>query len=131
MTDCSYSQCYETPDSSQFAGGIKKIIKFINEKEGPYQIHCAIGTDRTGVVCAVLAGLCGATWNQIQEDYCKSIEMGIYEYRGPGAVKYSLQKFLGVDFVEDVKDLQQALTDKLVEKGISKSDITTMVSRLK
>ena len=131
MTDCSYSQCYETPDSSQFAGGIKKIIKFINEKEGPYQIHCAIGTDRTGVVCAVLAGLCGATWNQIQEDYCKSIEMGIYEYRGPGAVKYSLQKFLGVDFVEDVEDLQKALTDKLIEKGISKSDITTMVSRLK
>lgn len=131
MTDCSYSQCYETPDSSQFAGGIKKIIKFINEKEGPYQIHCAIGTDRTGVVCAVLAGLCGATWNQIQEDYCKSIEMGIYEYRGPGAVKYSLQKFLGVDFVEDVEDLQKALTDKLIEKGISKSDITTMVNRLK
>lgn len=57
--------------------------------------------------------------------------MGIYEYRGPGAVKYSLQKFLGVDFVEDVEDLQKALTDKLIEKGISKSDITTMVSRLK
>lgn len=131
ITDCSYGQCYETPDSSQFAGGINKIIQFINKKEGPYQIHCAIGTDRTGVVCAILAGLCGATWNQIQEDYCKSIEMGIYEYRGPGAVKYSLQKFLGVDFIEDVENLQQAITDKLVEKGISKSDITTMVSRLK
>lgn len=131
MTDCSYGQCYETPDSDQFAGGIKKIIQFINKTEGPYQIHCAIGTDRTGVVCAVLAGLCGATWNQIQEDYCKSIEMGIYEYRGPGTVKYSLQKFLGVDFVEDVEDLQKALTDKLIEKGISKSDITTMVNRLK
>lgn len=131
MTDCSYGQCYETPDSEQFGKGIAKIVRFINKTEGPYQIHCAIGTDRTGVVCAVLAGLCGADINQITEDYCKSIEMGIYEYRGPGAVRYSLQKILGVQFLEDIPDLKQGLTDYFVKnKYLSKSEIEKMQEKL-
>lgn len=130
MTDCSYSECYVNSDGEKFAGGVKKIVQFVNKTEGPYQIHCAIGTDRTGVLCAVLAGLCGASWSEIEADYCKSIEMGIYEYRGPGAVKYALQNLLGVDFIEEVPDLQKALKEKLVQKGISSSDLEKMISRL-
>lgn len=131
MTDCSYNEGYENSDSQKYAEGIKKIVSFINEKEGPYQIHCRIGTDRTGVVCAVLAGLCGASWEEIKQDYCASIEMGIYEYRGPGAVKYSLQKLLGVTFLEDVPDLQKALTDYFVNKGyLTKKEISTLQNKL-
>ena len=131
MTDCNYSQCYETPDSRQFANGIKKIVQFVNKTPGPYITHCALGTDRTGIVCAVLSGLCGASWNDIQEDYCKSIEMGIYEYRGPGAVKYSIQKLLGVDFLEDVPDLQKVLTDYFVKGGyLTYREIEQMKERL-
>ena len=130
MTDCSYGQCYETSDSDQFANGIKKIVQFVNKTEGPYQIHCRIGTDRTGVVCAVLALLCGATWQDVEDDYCKSIEMGIYEYRGPGAVKYAVQNLLGVTFLEDVPDLQGAIKTKLAQKGLSSAEIDMMVQRL-
>ena len=131
MTDCSYSECYENSSSQKFANGIKKIVQFINEKEGPYQIHCAIGTDRTGVVCAVLSGLCGASWSEIESDYCESVNMGIYEYRGPGAVRYAIINLLGVEFIEDIQDLQKSLTDYFVNGGyLALQEIESMKKRL-
>ena len=57
--------------------------------------------------------------------------MGIYEYRGPGAVKYSIQKLLGVDFLEDVPDLQKVLTDYFVKGGyLTYREIEQMKERL-
>ena len=57
--------------------------------------------------------------------------MGIYEYRGPGAVRYSLQKILGVQFLEDITDLKQGLTDYFVKnKYLSKSEIEKMQEKL-
>lgn len=132
MTDCSYTVCYTESDSPAFAKGVAKIVDFINTHEGPYQFHCAIGTDRTGVVGSVLSAMCGASWASIQEDYCKSIEMGIYEYRGPGCVRYSMQKMLGVSNIDEVEDLQKAVKDYFVNgKYLTADQIETMVSRVK
>ncbi|WP_294427375.1 MFS transporter [uncultured Treponema sp.] len=132
ITDCSYSECYENSSSKKFAEGIKKIVQFINKTEGPYQIHCAIGTDRTGVVCAVLSGLCGASWAEIEADYCDSVNMGIYEYRGPGAVQYSIIHLLNVEFIEDIPDLQKSLTDYFTAGGfLTLQEIETMQEKLK
>lgn len=35
----------------------------------PYVVHCMEGKDRTGYVCALLEGLCGATYQEIVNDY--------------------------------------------------------------
>ena len=61
MTDCGYDVCYSESNSERFAKGIKKIVEFINSRPGPYLIHCRIGTDRTGVICAVISALCGSS----------------------------------------------------------------------
>ena len=131
MTDCSYNVCYSESNGDKFANGIKKIVNFINGTEGPYLIHCRIGTDRTGVTCAVLAGLCGATIEEIEEDYCSSVEMGIYEYRGPGAVRYALQNLLGVTFIEDAGNLEAALKNQFISRGfLTEEQINEMKRRL-
>ena len=40
----------------------------------PYIVHCMEGKDRTGYVCALLEGLCGATYEEIVADYLVTYE---------------------------------------------------------
>ena len=58
----SYSYVYTKPTSKYFGDWVKQIVEFIidDNTPAPFQIHCRLGTDRTGVFCAVLAALCGA-----------------------------------------------------------------------
>lgn len=37
--------------------------------DGPYLVHCLEGKDRTGYVCMVIEALCGATYQQMVDDY--------------------------------------------------------------
>ena len=39
------------------------------ESEGPYYVHCTEGKDRTGYVCMIIEALCGATYEEIINDY--------------------------------------------------------------
>ncbi len=134
MTDCSYSECYEKTNSSKFANGIKQIVQFVNNTQGPYLIHCAIGTDRTGIVCAVIAAMCGASIKEIEEDYCSSINMGILEYRGPGAVRYSLNKLLNIPFSKDIAeltDLQDKVCSYFINEGyLTKQEIDLFIQKI-
>ena len=41
----------------------------MSEQAGPYLVHCTEGKDRTGFVCMVLEALCGATYQEIVNDY--------------------------------------------------------------
>lgn len=127
-----YIQCYTSSDSEAFAKAIGKIVRFINHNPGPYQIHCAIGTDRTGIVCAILEGLCGASWKEICNDYCASFYMGILEYRGEGCVKYAVEQCAEIKDVYLESNLQEKLITNISKKGnVSREEILTMVSRLK
>ena len=50
----------------------KKLIAALKElpsRPAPYVVHCMEGKDRTGYVCALLEGLCGATYEEIVTDY--------------------------------------------------------------
>lgn len=126
-----YDRCYSNSKSAEFAENIAALVKFMNNVEGPYQLHCAIGTDRTGIVCAILSGLCGATYQQIEEDYCASRKMGILEYRGPGCVRYALEEFIGSEDVDSVKNLQKAMIESLVAKSsITRAEVEKMIERV-
>lgn len=61
--------------SKRFLKNLQKIFEFLSlKKSTPILIHCNEGKDRTGIVCAVLESLCGATLSEIICDYMKSFE---------------------------------------------------------
>lgn len=59
-------------DNSQqtqyYASLIKRIAEDVN-KGDPCYIHCVIGADRTGTLCALIEGLCGVSRSDIDKDY--------------------------------------------------------------
>ena len=60
---------YRDPDvMTNIAKGLNRMA----EKEPPYLIHCSYGRDRTGVICALLEALCGASAEEITDDYMLS-----------------------------------------------------------
>lgn len=48
---------------------IKRVIETIGKAEGAVVYHCAVGKDRTGVISAVLLGICGVPDTDILADY--------------------------------------------------------------
>lgn len=79
-------------DSELFGEWMQEVVRFIADEAhpAPFQIHCSLGADRTGAFSAVLAALCGATWNEIADDYRQTGNLRIQEYRHPNCVRYEL-----------------------------------------
>ncbi len=51
------------------------IIRSLNEilnSKGAVVIHCHAGKDRTGILCAIIALICGASTKEIYQDYLSS-----------------------------------------------------------
>lgn len=44
-------------------------LRAMSTHEGPYLIHCTEGKDRTGFVCMLLEALCGASYDELIDDY--------------------------------------------------------------
>ncbi|OUM58342.1 hypothetical protein PIROE2DRAFT_64476 [Piromyces sp. E2] len=107
----SYHYVYNKPRNPLFYEWIQKIVNFIlsDAHEAPFQIHCAIGTDRTGVFSALLGALCGATWEEVSNDYQKTNRMGIKEYRSTALLAQSFQRLLEVNDITKVEHLSEAL----------------------
>ena len=55
--------------NDDFAGKMKTMFEAILNNDGPYYIHCLEGKDRTGYVCMVIEALCGATYEELVDDY--------------------------------------------------------------
>ncbi|MBR4131431.1 MAG: tyrosine-protein phosphatase [Oscillospiraceae bacterium] len=55
--------------SDEFRAKIVKGFVAMAEHEGPYLVHCTEGKDRTGFVCMLLEALCGASYQEIVDDY--------------------------------------------------------------
>jgi len=50
----------------------KNVMEAIARAEGVVMYHCTTGKDRTGIVSAMLLGLCGVSEDDILADYCVS-----------------------------------------------------------
>ena len=50
---------------AKLTAGLQKMAK----EDGPYLVHCTEGKDRTGFVCLLLEALCGASYEEIVDDY--------------------------------------------------------------
>ena len=55
-----------------FKGWVQKVMEALGRCEGTALFHCTTGKDRTGIVAALLLGLCGVAEEDIVADYCVS-----------------------------------------------------------
>ena len=128
--DSSYNTVYYRSNSKEFKDTMAKIIHFINNSPAPFYVHCRLGTDRTGVVSATLAALCGAAWDEIVSDYQKTNEMGNGEYSSHRLLQYSFEKMLGKN-IDSVENLAQDVTAALLTcENLTREDIDNAVKKL-
>lgn len=126
----SYNTVYYKSNGLDFGKLIQSVVFFINTHSGPYYIHCRLGTDRTGVVSAVLAALCGASWDEIVADYQKSNELGIKEFRDYRLLQFSFERILGKS-IDEVEDLQAEISSYFVKKNfLTQEQINELRKRL-
>jgi hypothetical protein len=57
------------PTADDYNNRLIDALKQLPSHPAPYVVHCMEGKDRTGYVCALLEGLCGATYEEIVDDY--------------------------------------------------------------
>ena len=60
--------------SKKFGEKVVEALIAMSKNDGPYYIHCVEGKDRTGVFCAIIEGLAGATYEEIVADYMKTYD---------------------------------------------------------
>lgn len=123
-----------------FRDGLRRGFQYIADNEGVYYVHCALGKDRTGLFCAILEALMGASAEEVIEDYMNTF---VYFYglqKGPmydkiadtnicNALKDMLD--LDCDFRDVPTDqLTQATYSFLLSIGLSDSDIASLKTNL-
>lgn len=57
------------PTADDYNQLLIEALKVLPSYPAPYVVHCTEGKDRTGYVCALLEGLCGATYEEMVDDY--------------------------------------------------------------
>ena len=57
------------PTADDYNNRLIEALKQLPSRPVPYVVHCMEGKDRSGYVCALLEGLCGATYEEIVADY--------------------------------------------------------------
>ena len=55
--------------SADFRAKLTAGLRKMAGEDGPYLVHCTEGKDRTGFVCLLLEALCGASYEEIVDDY--------------------------------------------------------------
>ena len=95
----SYDHALYYTDQSRFAEWVQEIVRFINDEDHPvpFQIHCHLGADRTGVFSGVFAAMCGAAWDDIANDYNRTSDLQISEFRHSNQLRHALYLLTGFD----------------------------------
>lgn len=117
----------------KLAGG----IRFMAANEPPYLIHCSLGKDRAGFVCAVIECLMGASWPEVERDYMISfrnyfgVEHGTREY--DFVVENEIRRFIAENFGvnnPETARLSEAAERYLLMIGVPSDDIGTLRRKL-
>ena len=114
--DTSYETVYFNSPSAEYGETVAQIVRFILNHPSPYYIHCRLGSDRTGTMSSILASLCGATWEQIANDYEKTSNMGIMEVRNAELLAYSFKHMLG-EHPKNISNLKEAVRNHFINGG--------------
>ena len=130
------------PTADDFNNRLIEALKVLPSHPGPYVVHCMEGKDRTGYVCALLEGLCGATYEEIVADYLKTYD-NYYEItpeKDPGVcnalvslrLNMCLTYYAGVDDESLLQgiDYAKAFSKFLLSHGMSQQQIDALIQAL-
>ena len=131
-----YKYIYQADYNEKYLNdALQCIIDFIKEgtHPAPYAIHCRLGNDRTGYYCAVISGLCGASWAEIAEDYQKSNYTYLGEYRDQRLLKQVFEKQFNIADITNYtgSQLKAAMYQYYTtnsELQITESDLNALVA---
>ena len=74
--------------SSECRSSLKKIFAILaKESNYPIYLHCMVGTDRTGLICWLVNGLCGVSESDLWRDYLFSNFGAIGDPRKPSKIQ--------------------------------------------
>ena len=137
VVPCPIGVDYLLPEFMQRIG---EGLTGLTELEGPWLIHCNLGRDRTGFICALLESLCGATYDEIVQDYMKSYDMLHGTDMNPDSLQYRLfrariEEQLAAIFGVETQalpgvDMPRAARDYLTRCGMTVDQIDRLESRL-
>lgn len=127
---------------SAFREGVAGVFRAVADGDAPFLVFCVEGKDRTGFVCAVLQALCGASADEIREDYLKTY-LNFYDVRdgrhitpdpaAQEAVRDTAVSTLGVCFGTEIgadTDLRAAAEAYLLDIGVSAEEIALIREKL-
>ena len=129
---------YESPELRQrIAEGMRSMI----DNEGPYLIHCTEGKDRTGFICMLVEALCGASYQQIVDDYMITYNnyYGITEEKDKEKYDVIIHDVLDPMICVMIGDenanlntidLSQAARNYLTGSGMSDQEVNTLIEKL-
>ena len=130
------------PTADDYNKRLVEALKELPSRPAPYVVHCMEGKDRTGYVCALLEGLCGATYEEIVADYLITYD----NYYQINPVKNRdlcntlvslrlntcLMYYAGVDNEEQLPnvDYAKAFSNYLLSHGMSQQQLDALVQAL-
>ena len=122
--------------SEDFTEKLYEGLKFMLANPSPYLIHCNEGKDRAGMVTATLEAICGATMDEIVEDYMTSYEN--YYGTEKGTEQYDAIAQIIIDFFVDMNgrpfpfdSVSLVARNYLINTvGLTESEVDSLVSIL-
>ena len=123
--------------SEEFRRKLAKGISLMAQSQPPFLVHCDMGKDRAGFVCAILECLMGASVEEVTADYLVSfynyfdIKPNTDEYRlvANNEIRPFLARAFGVKDISNV-NLSAAAERYLLNISVSASDISALRRKL-
>lgn len=132
----AYKYIYQSSYNEKYLNdALQCIIDFVKEDHpAPYDIHCRLGNDRTGYYCAVISGLCGASWKEIAEDYQLSNKTYLGEYRDQRLLKQVFEKQFKIADITNytgtqLKEAMYTYYTTNDQLKVSKEDLDALVAK--
>ena len=127
--------------SDDFTAKIAQGFTAMLEKEGPYLVHCTEGKDRTGFVCMLIEMLCGASYQEIVDDYMLTYDNYYEITEAKDKKKYDIildKNLIAMMYtVAGTKDIDLKTADLaglartyLVKAGMTEEQINGFIGRL-
>ena len=126
--------------SSKFRESLARGVKEMSKSETPFLIHCSLGKDRAGYVCALIECLMGASMQEVTEDYLVSfwnyfgIRKGTREY--DYVAENEIVRFLAQAFGVKTEDMTKINLADAAERyfrgiGVSVNEIAALREKLR
>ena len=118
---------------SRNAESVKNVFKILaDENNYPVYYHCRIGTDRTGLVGNLVAGLLGVPLNMIYQDYLFSNfgQIGEKRYIGSQAGQDDISIYMQEILAMPGDNFQQKTYNTLLAIGVPASTLDTVINLL-